>query len=174
MAFTAGTNETLFWADRPSQYLYIKQYAIYGFGLLICLGNIVSYPLFAIIGILFLSFKIFEKYMEVQQTHYFLSHERLRIVKGGLFGRRTFDVERHRLMDVELHEPFLHQIFGLGIIEIRNLQWDKEHVILNGVRNPRAVREIIRGVATKSENVRTFLRLDLSQLNQQEQQKLLK
>ena len=112
--------------------------------------------------------------MEVQQTHYFLSHERLRIVKGGLFGRRTFDVERHRLMDVELHEPFLHQIFGLGIIEIRNIQWDKEHVILNGVRNPRAVREIIRGVATKSDNVRTFLRLDLSQLNQQEQQKLLK
>ncbi len=75
---------------------------------------------------------------------------------------------------MELHEPFFHQIFGLGIIEIRNLQWDKEKVTLNGVRNPQAVREIIRGVATKSGNVSTYMSLDLSQLQHTEQQKRLR
>ena len=98
----------------------------------------------------------------------------LRIVKGGVFGRRTFDIELFRLRDVELHEPFFHQIFGLGIIEIRNLQWDREQVILNGVKNPQAVREIIRGVANGSKNITTYMSIDLSQLQQSEQSKLLK
>lgn len=174
MNYTAGSNETLYWHAQPSQLIYLKYYALYSLGFLICLSAIASYPLFAIAGILFLGFKTFEKYWEVKQTDYFLSHERLRIVKGGISGRRTFDVEIFRLRDVELHEPFFHQIFGLGIIEIRNLQWDKEKVTLNGVRNPQAVREIIRGVATKSGNVSTYMSLDLSQLHHAEQQKRLR
>lgn len=174
MAFTAGTNETLYWKAQPSQLVYLKNYVLYGFGILFCLSMLFSYPFLAISGILFLSFKVFEKYWEVKHTDYFLSHERLRIVKGGVFGRRTFDIELFRLRDVELHEPFFHQIFGLGIIEIRNLQWDKEQVILNGVKNPQAVREIIRGVANGSKNITTYMSIDLSQLQQSEQSKLLK
>ncbi|MCB0583236.1 MAG: PH domain-containing protein [Phaeodactylibacter sp.] len=174
MTYSAGTKEILYWAARPSQLVYLKQYIIYGAGVLPCLLLIPFYPIFAIIGLLFLSFKTFVKYWEVKQSQYFLSHERLRIVKGGLWGRRTFDIERYRLIDVELHEPFFHQIFGLGIIEIRNLQWDKEKVTLNGIENPRVVREIIRGVATNSRNIETYLCLDLSELHHAEQRKLLK
>jgi Bacterial PH domain len=173
MNLQAGSNEIVFWEAHPSQLMYIKYYALYGFGLLFCLSTISSFPIISIIGILFLSYKTFEKYWEVKQTHYLFTHERLRVVHGG-FNRRTFDITLTNISDVELHESFIYQIFKLGTLEIKHTQWGVEHLFLNGIEDARNVRERISGFSRRSDNVKTYDYIDLAPLNNAESIKLLK
>ena len=173
MNLQAGSNETLYWEARPSQLMFIKQYVIYGFLSLLCLSSIFSFPIIATLGLLFCGYKIFEKYWEAKTTHYWFSHERLRVVSGG-FNRQTFDVALRNISDVVLHEPFIYQLFHIGILEIKHTQFGVEHLFLNGIESPRHVRERISGLSRGSDNVDTYDNIDLSQLNQGEAIKRLK
>ena len=173
MDLQAGSNEIVFWEARPSQLMHIKSYALYSVGFLVCFGLLFAYPIVALLGIFYLGYKTFAKYWEAKTTHYLFTHERLRIVHGG-FKRRTFDIALRSISDVVLHEPFLYQIFKLGILEIKHTHWDIEHLFLNGIENPRHVRERISGLSRGSGNVTTYDYIDLSQLNNAESVKRLK
>jgi uncharacterized membrane protein YdbT with pleckstrin-like domain len=173
MNLSPGSNEKLFWEAKPSYIMYWKPYLFYGVGYLFCLSLLFSLPIVATIGILFLVYKTFDKYWEVKNTHYFFSHERLRIVHGG-FNKRTFEIDILSISDVVLHEPFIYQIFKLGILEIKHTQWGLEHLYLNGIKQPQKVREVISGLARRSVNITTYDYIDLAQLNHNETIKLLK
>lgn len=148
----AVTREGFYEAIKPSQWVFIKQYAMYGIGAFLCLTKIVTYPIFAVIGLLFCAFKIFEKYMTVKNSSFLISQERLVIKSATLWGINVYDIERWRIRDVELYQPLLFQIFKIGNLRINSSQYDKQELTLFGVENPMYIREIISSIARGSIN----------------------
>ena len=54
------------------------------------------------------------------------------------------------------------QIFKLGILEVKHTQLNIESLYLNGIKDPRRVREIISGFSRRSDNVPRYNSADLS------------
>jgi hypothetical protein len=71
-----------------------------------------------------------------------------------LHGRKTFEIDIDDLRDVELHEPFLHQIFGLGrivlafkgdpLVSTYKDLYEKQLHVIDGLKDSAKSREIIR------------------------------
>jgi Bacterial PH domain len=167
--FTIESREYLVWKGEPSQVINLKFFALYGFGLLITLPLIFSHPFFGLIGTAILGFLIFDKFVEARDTKYALTHERMKIVKGGLLtGRQIYEIEIADLKDVKSNESFIDQIFGVGTIVLvflgdphlgtyRDLFEKKIH-IMEGLAEPEKSLELIRAGIKKTDNRDTLER----------------
>ena len=173
--FSIESNETLIWQQAPpSQFVNIKFYLIFGLGLFISLILMSLNFWIGLIGVLFFAFRIFDKYVEIRDSSYDLTHERLRIVSGGILtGRQTYEIHRSDLRDVKLNETYLQQLFKTGTLELifngdaldtyRDLV-SKEKQYLVGVTNPQKSYEVVRAGIKETKN-RENLNLEAYKLN---------
>jgi uncharacterized membrane protein YdbT with pleckstrin-like domain len=165
--FTVELREYLVWKGAPSQAVNLKFFALYGIGLLITLPMIFSYTIIGLIGTAVLGFLIFDKYIEVRQTKYALTHERMKIIRGGLLtGRQTYEIEIADLKDVKTNESMIDQIFGLGTVVLvftgdplltsyKDL-FQKEVHIMVGLAEPQKAFELIRAGIKTTKNRETL------------------
>jgi Bacterial PH domain len=165
--------EALIWQGKPAQSINIKPYTLYGLGFLMSLLMLGSWSIFSLIGMLTCAFFIFDKFVEARDTRYDLTHERIKIVSGGVrTQRQTFEIDIDDLIDVKLNESFFQQMSKTGdiILEFRGdpLQSSiyrdlvsKERHILQEVKEPQRAYEIIRAAIKKTLNTQT---LDLDTL----------
>lgn len=165
--FTVESREYLVWEGAPSQAVNLKFFTLYGIGLLITLPMIFSYTIVGLIGTAVLGFLIFDKYIEVRQTKYALTHERMKIIRGGLLtGRQTYEIEIADLKDVKTNESMIDQIFGLGTVVLvftgdplltsyKDL-FQKEVHIMVGLAEPQKAFELIRAGIKKTLNTTTL------------------
>jgi uncharacterized membrane protein YdbT with pleckstrin-like domain len=181
--FTIESYEGLIWQANPSQLVNFKRFGMYGLGFLISLSIATSYLIVGLIGMLAFAFLIFDKYVEARDTRYDLTHERLKIILGGvLTGRQTYEIDIDDLLDVKMNETYLQQMFRIATLQLefrgdplltsyRDLV-SKERHILVGIPDPHRAYEIIRAAIKKTGNRQslTINNYDL-QLNKQGQNK---
>jgi hypothetical protein len=75
--------------------------------------------------------------------HYVITNERLRIVRG-LLGKERQDIELIRVQDIDHSQTLRERTFNLGDITIHSHDRDAPRVVLNNVRDPEQVHEILR------------------------------
>jgi Bacterial PH domain len=160
--FKVDTVEYLVWEGRPHQAINLKFYAMYGFGLLITIPLIFSYTIIGLIGTAGLAFLIFDKYVEARDTKYALTHERMKIIRGGLLtGKQIYEIRISDLQDVQSDASFVDQIFGVSTIilvflgdpvGINRLIYEKKAHIMQGIREPEKTFELIRTGIKETDN----------------------
>lgn len=171
--FTIESFEALIWQSTPSQIINLKHFSLFGLGFLISLSIATSYIFVGLIGMLVFAFLIFDKYVEAKDTKYDLTHERLKIVSGGILtGRQTYEIDIDDLIDVKINETFIQQIFKIGTVILefrgdplltsyRDLVKKEKHVLV-GISDPHRSYEIIRAAVKKTLNKQS---LTLNQYN---------
>ena len=76
-------------------------------------------------------------------THYQITTERVRIIRG-LLGKDRDDIELIRIQDLDLKQSLTERALGVGDILIRSADPSMPKAVLNNVKQPEQVHEIIR------------------------------
>lgn len=74
---------------------------------------------------------------------YLLTNERLRLAKG-LLGKEREDIELILIQDVDQKQSLSERVLGVGDITIHSHDRSHPEVVLNNVRDPEKVHEILR------------------------------
>lgn len=165
--FTIASNEALIWESSPSQLRNFKSFFLFGLGFLASLAITPLIAIVGIIGMLTFAFLIFDKYVETRDSRFDLTHERIKIVSGGILsGRQTYEIHREDLVDVKLNETYIQQIFKIGTLVLefkgdplltsyRDLVEKKKHFLV-GIRDPHRAYEIVRAGIKNTRNSATL------------------
>ncbi|HHB90844.1 MAG TPA: PH domain-containing protein [Anaerolineae bacterium] len=76
-------------------------------------------------------------------THYQITTERVRIIRG-LLGKDRDDIELIRIQDIDLKQSMTERVLGVGDIVIRSADPSMPKAVLNNVKDPERVHEILR------------------------------
>jgi hypothetical protein len=88
------------------------------------------------------------------RTRYVITNQRVRIIEG-LLGKEREDIEMVRIQDLDQRQTIRERMFNLGDIVLRTHDPSHPQAVLNNVRDPEAVHEIIRrGVLKAREKYR--------------------
>ena len=89
--------------------------------------------------------------------HYLITNQRVRIVKG-LLGKQRKDIELIRIQDLDQTQSLRERTLNLGDITIHSHDRSDPILILNNVRDPEKVHEILRQAVLRirKQNKMTF------------------
>ena len=76
-------------------------------------------------------------------THYQITTERVRILRG-ILGRERDDIELIRIQDIDMEQGLTERALGIGDIIIRSADPSMPKAVLNNVKEPEKVHEILR------------------------------
>lgn len=76
-------------------------------------------------------------------TTYIITNERIRILRG-LLGKDREDIELIRVQDMDQRQSLRERLMNVGDLHIRSHDPSHPVVLLNNVRDPQAVHEILR------------------------------
>ncbi len=76
-------------------------------------------------------------------THYQITTERVRIIRG-LLGKDRDDIELIRIQDIDFKQSLSERALGVGDIIIRSADPSMPKAVLNNVKQPEQVHEILR------------------------------
>jgi uncharacterized membrane protein YdbT with pleckstrin-like domain len=141
----AGGERTL-WMGRPSQWINFKYFFP---GALLLAGAVVAgsarpelalyaYGLAALLALFLLW-----KWLVVRCTETVLTSERLSL-RQGVLSRRRHDLELYRIKDTALDEPLLLRLVSLGNIEITSSDRTHPTLVVQAVKDPEPVRQMLR------------------------------
>ncbi len=82
-------------------------------------------------------------------THYTVTDERLRIVEGVL-GKEREDIELIRIQDIDIRQAFRERLLNLGDIIITGHDATSPKTVLNNIKDPEAVHELLRRAILKA------------------------
>lgn len=80
--------------------------------------------------------------------HYVITNERIRIVRG-LLGKDRQDIELVRVQDIDQSQTIRERTLNLGDITVHSHDRSAPVVVLNNVREPQKVQEILRQAVMK-------------------------
>lgn len=75
--------------------------------------------------------------------HYIITDQRIRIV-SGLLGKDREDIELIRVQDIDQKQTLRERLLSLGDITVHSHDTSNPTVILNNVRDPETVQDILR------------------------------
>ncbi len=101
------------------------------------------------------------RWLQVRCRVYTLTTERLRIT-AGVLSKRTDDLELYRVKDHALEQPLLLRMLGLGNIQLMTSDVSNPQVVLPAIRNPSAVRDLIRQHVESRRTARHVRELDVN------------
>lgn len=88
------------------------------------------------------------------RTRYIITNQRVRIIEG-LLGKDREDIEMVRIQDVDQKQTIRERMLNLGDIYLKTHDRSHPQALLNNVRDPEVVHEIIRrGVLKAREKYR--------------------
>lgn len=82
-------------------------------------------------------------------THYTITDERLRLVEGVL-GKEREDIELIRIQDIDIRQAFRERLLNLGDIIITGHDATRPKTVLNNIKDPEAVHELLRRAILKA------------------------
>jgi hypothetical protein len=92
---------------------------------------------------------------------YVITNERVRIF-DGILGKDREDVELIRIQDVDQSQTFRERLLNLGDLNIRSHDSSDPSIVLNNIRDPQAVHEILRrAILNAREKYRLIYREDM-------------
>jgi uncharacterized membrane protein YdbT with pleckstrin-like domain len=94
----------------------------------------------------------------VLRSHrYGVSNQRI-MVESGVFSKSLAEVDVRTIDDITFHQTFVERLLGIGQISIASSDPANPRVRLVGIRDPRQVRELIRGSAYQATRGQIFTR----------------
>jgi uncharacterized membrane protein YdbT with pleckstrin-like domain len=93
----------------------------------------------------------------LRSHRYKVTNQRI-IVEMGVLSKRLAEVDMRTVEDVQLSQPILQRLFGIGEIGIACADRQMGRFRLLGVESPRDVREQIRAAAFQSTQRQLFMR----------------
>jgi membrane protein YdbS with pleckstrin-like domain len=93
----------------------------------------------------------------IKNTHYKVTNQRI-LVEQGVLSKSLEEVDMRSVDDTEVHQPFLERLFGIGEVWIVSTDKVAPKVLLQGIHEPRKVRELIRSTAYQASQRQLFTR----------------
>ena len=127
--------ERTVWEGSPSQRGNVKFFVFSAMAGLLLLPTLVG-PIIPALAVL-------RRYLDTRCTSYSLTNERL-IVATGILGKKSEEIELHRLQDSRLTQSFLERMFQVASVELISSDKTTPTVRLRSLRDGKKVREGIR------------------------------
>lgn len=94
----------------------------------------------------------------VLRSHrYGVSNQRI-MVESGVFSKTLAEVDVRTIDDITFHQTFVERLLGIGQIAVLSSEPSNPRVRLEGVPDPRQVRELIRNSAYQATRGQLFTR----------------
>jgi membrane protein YdbS with pleckstrin-like domain len=94
---------------------------------------------------------------QIKNTHYKVTTQRI-LVERGVLSKSLQEIDMRSVDDTEFRQSLLERIFGIGEVSIVSTDKITPKVILNGIRDPRTTRELIRATAYQVSQRQLFTR----------------
>jgi len=118
-----AASEEVIWSDTPSQWVNVIPFAL-------CILVIpIPYAVY--------------RYLKTRCTTCTLTNQRRRLAEG-LAARHYEDLERYRVKDFELEQPFLQRVVGLGTVRLHTSDESHPELRIPAVAEPQVVIEAVR------------------------------
>ena len=121
------SQEVDIWSGTPSQVVNLSNFVLYGIFFWLV------FPLFVLLW----------KWLEVKNTKYELTNERLR-TRTGILNKKMDDLELYRVKDYKLDSPFFLRLFSLGNIVLETSDKSSPVVVIKAIPNGADLLEQIR------------------------------
>jgi len=126
--------ETELWSGSPSQAVNINCFIFWGLiALLLRATPFVLIPLFLMLMI----------WLNVKNTRYELTNQRLRI-RRGILSKQVDELELYRIKDYTVTQPLMLRLFSLGNLSLVTSDQSSSYVQIKAVKNVEQVKDIIR------------------------------
>lgn len=123
--------------------------------------NVVPFALCALI--LPIPFALY-RWLATRCTRYVLTTQRLRLSRG-ILSKAYDDLEIYRVKDISLHQPMIQRMVGLGTITLMTSDTTHPMFVLPAIRDPLAVRDVIRNQVELMRRERGVRELDVTDGN---------
>lgn len=122
-------------------------------------ATIISWVLVALLFIAMLpsAAALFNTIAQIKNTHYKVTTQRI-LVERGVLSKSLQEIDMRSVDDTEFRQSFLERIFGIGEVSIVSTDKVTPRVVLHGIRDPRATRELIRATAYQVSQRQLFTR----------------
>jgi hypothetical protein len=142
-AIQGSSDESMVWEDSPSLALLIGPIVKYFIVTVVAVAiasNIPSENAWCLPAscFAFLGLRLLYRFCDLRSTKYRMSSQRL-VIDSGVFTRVSVPHEVHLLSDAVVHSPLLLRLFGRG-----NLTIVDQRISLRAIRNPEAIRDLLR------------------------------
>ncbi len=119
--------EEIIWSGTPSHWNNFGKYVVCGLFFWLLLPIFVAAYLF----------------LTIETTKYTLTNQRLRH-RRGILTKKIDEIELYRVKDTQLVQPLLGRIVHIGNVKLLTSDKSQPDEVLEGVRDPVEVREILR------------------------------
>lgn len=93
----------------------------------------------------------------LRSTRYTITNQRL-LIESGLFSKSVNEIDMRLIDDSHFHQEFIHRMLGIGNVTVMSSDKNAPVYTMRGVRDPRAVREVIRAHAFAASQRQVFTR----------------
>jgi hypothetical protein len=93
----------------------------------------------------------------VKATHYRVTNQRI-LVETGLLSKSLEEIDLRYVEDLEFQQTFLERLVSIGRVLIVSSDKLAPKMVLNGIRDPRGIRELIRSHAYQVSQRQLFTR----------------
>lgn len=105
-------------------------------------------PLVAVVVLLYV---FIEAYIRYQYFTYHLDFENDEfIIKNGVFNKKTIHLEKNKIQEVNINQPFFHRFLSIYQLEIDSPGTDKKEITINAISYDNA--EFIRSYLLENQN----------------------
>lgn len=131
------------WSGTPSQVINLGTYLLLGLFFFLVI------PLFVILW----------KWLEVKNTKYELTTQRLR-TRTGILNKNLDELELYRVKDYKLDQPFFLRMFSLGNVILETSDRSNPVVTIRAIPDAEDVREKIRACVEKRRDEKRVREVD--------------
>lgn len=93
----------------------------------------------------------------LRSTHYTITNQRL-LTESGLLSKTVDEIDMRLIDDSRFEQGFIHRILGIGNVTVLSSDKNAPAFTMRGVRDPRAVREMIRAHSFAASQRQVFTR----------------
>ena len=100
---------------------------------------------------------LFSTIAQIKNTHYKVTNQRI-LIERGVLSKSLQEIDMRSIDDTKFHQSFLERIFGVGDLSIEFTDETAQKVVLQGIRDPKSTRELIRATAYQLSQRQLFTR----------------
>jgi len=92
-------------------------------------------------------------------TTYILTNHRL-VLKTGIVGKKEDQIDLFRVKDIRVAQGIKERAMGIGHIEVISTDSSSPKLVLEGIKDPNVVKELIWGAVKKAKGGRGVLYME--------------
>ncbi len=109
------------------------------------------------VAVLVFAIAIVAGLIKLRSTKYTVTNQRL-LIETGLISKRLDEIDMRLVDDSRFDQGVMHRILGIGNVTVISSDKNTPVYVLQGVTDPRAVREVIRSHSYQASQRQVFMR----------------